>query len=436
MSRHTCDLLVIGGGVVGLTVALEAKRRFPDARVLLIEKESACGRHASGRNSGVLHAGFYYTADSLKARFSREGNQRLTEYCSDRDLPISRCGKLVVARSEADLAGLEELSRRAILNGVHLEEVSASEARHIEPRARTRERALFSPATAVVDSGAVIRSLARDAEREGIEIHLSTAYRGRYRGEVRTARASIAAGYVINAAGLYADRIARDFGFADEYRILPFRGSYLTAKLERPPRVHVYPVPDLRYPFLGVHLTRAVDGQTKIGPTAVPALWREHYGSFRNFRPDEVLEVGRLAAVLLRADAFHFRRLARRELEKRSRRRMLRLASELADDLPPALSWTWGRPGLRAQLVDTARKRLEMDFVIQGDDRSLHVLNAVSPAFTCALPFAEHVLDEVAQRVETGPAARVAPSRVDPPLGSPAAGWTEGSPRLAASWRA
>ena len=253
----TADFLIIGGGVIGLTIALELKRRHPEAAVTLIEKENDCGVHASGRNSGVLHAGFYYTADTLKARFTKAGNRAWTAYCEARGLRINRCGKLVVARNAGELPVMDELVRRARANGIELQELTAEEARLIEPRVRTYERALFSPTTSSVDPAEVVAAVVADARALGITICTSTAYRGAEAGGVRTSAGRVAAGYVINAAGLYADRIARDYGFGERYRILPFKGLYLYGNGgSRPPQTHVYPVPDLRQPFLGVHFTR------------------------------------------------------------------------------------------------------------------------------------------------------------------------------------
>lgn len=360
------DYFVIGGGIVGLSVARELRRREPGARIVVLEKEPRVGVHASGRNSGVLHAGFYYSPDSLKARFTRVGNERLTEYCLERGLPIRRCGKLVLARNEGELPQLDELARRGVANGVSLQTISAAEAREIEPRARVFERAIWSPATATIDPMAVMDALLRDARSEGIEVRLGERY-----GE------DIRAGYVVNAAGLEAASIAQKFGFARHYRILPFRGVYLYSN--EPPgalRTHLYPVPDPRFPFLGVHFTVTVDGSVKIGPTARPSVRHGAMLLLRN--PD------------LRRHAFE-------EIRKSSRRHIVRLASSLASDVRVEDYTRWGKPGVRAQLYDVRRGALEMDFVIEGDGRSMHILNAVSPGFTCAFPFAEHVVDRITE---------------------------------------
>jgi L-2-hydroxyglutarate oxidase LhgO len=390
------DLLVVGGGIVGVTLALELKRRHSWATVTLIEKEPECGLHASGRNSGVLHAGFYYTADSLKARFTREGNRRLTEYCEERGLRLRRCGKLVVARDAADLAGLDELARRACANGVQLDWVTAEEAREIEPRVKTFERALFSPTTASVDPNEVLASLVREAREQGIDIVTSTAYIAHRGDEVQTSAGALAAGYVVNAAGLYADRIARDYGFSERYEILPFKGLYLKAADRGTAfRTHIYPVPDLRRPFLDVHITLTTNGAVKIGPTAIPAFWREHYGGLRNFKLAESASIVAREARLFVSNDFGFRNHAIAELRRYGRRHLVRGAAALATGVRAEDFTHWGPAGIRAQLFDVQQRKLEMDFKFEGDDRSFHVLNAVSPAFTCSLSFSEYLADEI-----------------------------------------
>lgn len=397
---RTCDFLVLGGGVVGLSIARELRRRRKDTRVLLIEKEPSCGAHASGRNSGVLHAGFYYSPDSLKAKFTRLGNERLTAYCDEKRIPLNRCGKLVVAKDATDLSPLDELLRRGQINGIELQAITETEAKSIEPRVKTYQRALFSPRTSTVNPLRVIEAMQEDAIREGVEIQCGTAYRGRETGTVRTNHDRIEAGYVVNAAGLYADKIAMDYGFSEKYRILPFKGLYLYS--DEPPgaiRTNIYPVPDLRNPFLGVHFTITADGKAKIGPTAIPALWRENYEGMGNFNFGELVEVASRGLGLLTGAGFDFRRLAMEEITKYSRSKMVSLASVLAEGVEKRNYYKWGRPGIRAQLLDITKKQLEMDFVLEGDNRSMHVLNAVSPAFTCSLPFASHVCDQIDKAV-------------------------------------
>lgn len=392
----TADFLIIGGGVIGLNLALQARHRYPDAHIKLIEKEPDCGLHASGRNSGVLHAGFYYTVDSLKAKFCRDGNRALTQYCEERGIALNRCGKLVVARNTDELATLRVLLDRGRANGVEVHELDFKQAQEIEPRVKTFERVLFSPATSSVDPKAVITALLNDARAAGIEILTGTAYLGHKGNIVSTTTERIAAGYVINAAGLYADKIARDYGFSCDFRIIPFKGLYLYCNEPMGAiRTHIYPVPDLRNPFLGVHFTVTAHGRYKLGPTAVPAFWREHYQGLGNFNLQEMFEIVLREAGLFLHNDFNFRRLAFEELAKFSKMRMVKLAAELATGVQLANYTKWGLPGIRAQLFDLKKRKLEMDFRYEGDAKSFHVLNAVSPAFTCSMPFTAYLFDHI-----------------------------------------
>lgn len=390
-----CDLLVIGGGVVGIAAARAFVLRNPKARVVVLEKEDQVGAHASGRNSGVLHAGFYYATDSLKARFTVDGNRRMTAFCAERDLVIRRCGKLVVVRDARELPVLDLLFERGRANDVRLERLSVADARRIEPRIRTHEVALWSPDTSVVDPRAVMRHLADDAVARGVVIRTGTRFTGRTARIVTTPAGPIGAGRVLNCAGVYADRVAAAWDVGSRWALVPFRGAYVLGDETAPPLgCCVYPVPDLAMPFLGVHLTVTVDGSVKIGPTATPARWREDYGGTAGLDRADLSEQARIQLGLFRTNPT-FRRHAARELMKHSRSWLVREASQLVTGLERRSFRTWGRPGIRAQLVDRATGDLVSDFVVEEADRSLHVLNAVSPAFTCSLSFAEHLVDRL-----------------------------------------
>jgi (S)-2-hydroxyglutarate dehydrogenase len=396
----SADFLVLGGGIIGISVARELKHRFQNSKITLLEKEPSCGLHASGRNSGVIHAGFYYSADSLKAKLTRAGNQAMTGYCVAKKIPLNRCGKLIVAKDQDDLPQLDELLRRGRVNGVPLENLTEEEARKIEPRVKTFQRALFSPTTASADPRRVIEEMTADAKKEGIVIHTGNPYLRATKGVVTTPRGNFTAGHIVNAAGLYADKIALDFGFSERYRILPFKGLYLYS--DEPAgafRTNIYPVPDLRNPFLGVHFTVREDGRVKIGPTAIPVLWREQYRGFDNFRFGEFVEVLFREAGLMMSSSFDFHKLALEELRKNSRPRLVALASRLAHGVRPEDYTRWGEPGIRAQLLDIKARKLEMDFVIEGDAHSTHLLNAVSPGWTCSIPFARHAVDQIEKAI-------------------------------------
>lgn len=393
------DFLVIGGGIIGINVARELKNVFPDTRVILIEKEKECGGHASTRNSGVLHAGFYYSPDSLKAKFTRVGNKLLTEYCDSNQIPINKCGKLVVAKDPSEHVHIDELLKRGRLNGIKLEDITEDEAVSIEPRVKTSGRAIFSPTTSSVDPHKVMQSMARDAVSKGVEIHNGVCFVKKTMSGILTSSGIYQAGYVVNTAGLYADRIAREFGFSNKYRILPFKGLYLYSNEPIGSiRTNIYPVPDLRNPFLGVHFTVTVNGKTKVGPTAIPALWRENYHGFDGFNFRELVDVLMREVCLFASSDFDFKKLTLQEVKKYSRSRMVFLASSLAKGVKTEDYKTWGMPGIRAQLIDIKAQKLEMDFVVEGDDKSIHILNAVSPGFTCSIPFSEYVCKQIQLR--------------------------------------
>jgi len=294
------------------------------------------------------------------------------------------------------LPQLDELLRRGKANGVVLQSITEADARAIEPRVKTYQRAIFSPSTSTADPVQVLQAMKRDALNEGITVYQNATYLRKANGRLVTSVGDFEPGYVVNAAGLYADRVAQDFGFSEDYRILPFKGIYLYSE-ERPGalRTNIYPVPDLRNPFLGVHFTLLVDGRAKIGPTAIPAFWREQYQGLGNFKWGEFAEIIFRELGLLFFSGFDFKRMAVEETLKYSRARLVGLASALLEKVKLEDYKHWGKPGIRAQLLNIKTRKLEMDFVIQGDGKSLHVLNAVSPAWTCSLPFAKYVCDKI-----------------------------------------
>ena len=392
-----CDYLIIGAGIIGMALARELHSRFPAAQILVIEKEPDVGRHSSGRNSGVLHAGFYYTADSLKARFTRDGNRMMREYVKGRGLAINECHKVVVASDENEIEGVRELQRRGERNGVDVRIIDQQELMEIDPNAKTTQIALYSPSTATVDPVQVCHALKDDLEQAGVKFLFSQGYQRRLdAGSIVTSGGLvIEAGLTINAAGLYADRIARDFGFSQNYTIIPFKGIYLKyTGPDKPVRTNIYPVPNLKNPFLGVHYTITVDGTVEIGPTAIPAFWRQNYVGLDNFNFGELLEIIGWESRLFLADSFGFRSLAFEELKKYDRSYFTGLAVKMVKQIDTAGFNQWSKSGIRAQLLNTSTKELVQDFVVEGDSHTVHVLNAVSPAFTCSFPFAAWVVDQ------------------------------------------
>lgn len=377
-----------------MCLARALKAKFPQASLLVIDKEDDCAAHASGRNSGVLHAGFYYTADSLKAKFTVDGNHRMKAYCRLKGLAINECGKLVVAQNEAELEQLYELERRGKRNGSNIKLISKEEARAIEPNVRTFQKALWSPDTASIDPAQVCQALKGDLQNLDVTFSFQTQYLKHCDSTIMTNRGDFRAKKIINCAGLYSDKIAHDFGFGLKYTMMPFKGLYLKyTKNKSDIKVNIYPVPNLKNPFLGVHFTKTVNGDIKIGPTAIPAFWRENYSGTDRFQLPEFTATMAYQARLMLTNSFQFRELASEEIRKYNRSYFIKLAQNLVQHIDPTGFTEWSRPGIRAQLLDTTTLLLVQDFVVEADTQSVHVLNAVSPAFTCALPFTEHIVD-------------------------------------------
>jgi len=317
-------------------------------------------------------------------------------FCEASGIPVNPCCKVVVAKDESECEVLFELARRGERNGVELQLLDESELAALEPNARTHKYALFSPTTATVNPIQVSRALEKKLRHRGVDFYFAHPFMRKV-GEcsVEAGGRLFSAGKVINCAGLYADRIAQQYGFGLAYTMIPFKGVYLKYNAGTlPVRTNVYPVPNLKNPFLGVHFTVTAEGGVKIGPTAIPALWRENYRGFANFHASEMLQALRWESVLFIRNAFGFRTLAFEEMRKYRRSYLIAQAAKLVHRLDPAGFSEWSTPGIRAQLLDTRDCTLIQDFLVEGDARSLHVLNAVSPAFTCSFAFAEWLAEK------------------------------------------
>ena len=395
------DYLIIGAGIIGLAIARELRSRYSQASITIIEKEPDVAYHSSGRYSGVLHAGFYYSADSLKAKFTRDGNFAMKDFCREKGLKLNECQKVVVAKDESELEPLYELDRRGKRNGVDVKIITEAELKEIDPNARTFKFALYSPNTATVDPTEVNKAVRDELLAAGVKIVFSQGYKRKIDGTTveTTGGLTFSAKKIINTAGLYADRIARDFGYSQHYTIIPFKGIYLKyTKKDKPIKTNIYPVPNLKNPFLGVHYTITVDGTIKIGPTSIPAFWRENYKGMDNFRADELANILGWESKLFLSNAFGFRGLAFDEMKKYNKSYFVNLATSMVHDIDKSGFTEWSKPGIRAQLLNTKSYELVMDFVVEGDNTTIHVLNAVSPAFTCSFPFAKWVVDNYVEK--------------------------------------
>lgn len=401
IDARTCDLTVAGAGILGLACARELARRHPEWRILVVDKEPAPGMHQTGHNSGVIHAGIYYPPGSLKAALCVRGARLLYELCAERSIPVRRRGKLIVAADEAELRRLDDLHERGRRNGVSgLRRLRPEEARELEPHVAA-VAALHSPATGVVDFSSVAAELARELTEAGHQVRTGTEIReARPRGrelELTLAGGALRTHFALFCAGAWADKLAERAGASAEPRIVPFRGAYLELHADRSHLVQglIYPVPDPRLPFLGVHLTRHIDGTVSVGPTALLAAARDAYRVTR-------LSPGDLARTLswpgTRRMAWRFRRAAATELRHATSRRALvraaaRFVPELgADDVRPAGA------GVRAQAVARDGTLVD-DFAFSHTHRAVHVRNAPSPAATASLAIAEHVAGVVEERL-------------------------------------
>jgi L-2-hydroxyglutarate oxidase len=390
------DVAVVGGGILGLVVARELMRRAPGRRVVVLEREDRIAAHQTGHNSGVVHAGIYYAPGSLKARLCVAGARELAQYCAERGLPYERCGKLIVALDAGELPALDELQRRGEANGVPgLRRLDAAGLREIEPHA-AGVAALHSPGTSIVDFGAIARALADDVREAGGEIVCGAgvdAVELRAAGIVlRHRRGQLAAGFAVFCAGAWSDRLARLAGAGPDPRIVPFRGAYLRLAPGRGELVRglIYPVPDPRLPFLGVHLTRQIGGDVLIGPTALLAPARDAY-ELRAVRGGDLAETLRWPGTWRMARRWW--RTGLTELGHAvSPAALTRAAARYVPELEPGDAVP-AFAGVRAQALGRDG-RLVDDFVFSHTPRALHVRNAPSPGATAALAIARHVADE------------------------------------------
>ena len=396
---ETLDAVVVGGGIVGLAVAAELRRRHADWAIALLEREARVGQHQTSHNSGVIHAGIYYEPGSLKARLCRDGAERMLAFCAEHAIPHERCGKLIVALDRSELPRLAELERRAHANGVpEIRRLDADELRELEPHA-TGIAALHSPATSIVDFGTVAAVLAEQLERSGVRVERGCPVRsvvptGDGDGAlVAHARGTLRARHVVTCAGAWSDRLARTSGAPAEPRIVPFRGAYLALAPDARHLVRglIYPVPDPSLPFLGVHLTRTIGGEVLLGPTALLAGARDAYrlGHVRRHDLRETITwpgTWRLARRWWRTGLGELRLAGSQRAFARACARYVPAIE--ATDVVPAFA------GVRAQAVDRAGALVD-DFAVSESPGVVHVRNAPSPAATASLALAELIADRV-----------------------------------------
>ena len=400
MDSREYDVVVIGGGIIGLSTAMHLKEdKYPNWRVAVVEKDEELATHQTGHNSGVIHSGIYYRPDSQKARFCVAGVKSLLRFCDENEIEYERCGKVIIAIDESELGRLESLHERGTANGVEgLEMIGPERLKEIEPHV-AGIRALCAPGTGIIDYSKVALTYANRFQQAGGDVFTGAAVRRIVRSQgslvLETETGDLRAKHVINCAGLYADRVAQMMGEGRDVRIIPFRGEYYTLRPERHHLVSglIYPVPDPRFPFLGVHYTRNIHGQVEAGPNAVLALKREGYRK-QDINPAEAMGTFTFPG-FWKMSMKHWKtglgEIYRSYNKRVFVRDLQRLIPEVqAEDLAP------GGSGVRAQAVSRDGAILD-DFHILRGREAVHVLNAPSPGATSSLAIGEHIVELAAE---------------------------------------
>lgn len=404
--KEISDYLIVGAGIVGLSIAREIKSREPNAKIRILEKESRLGVHASGRNSGVLHTGIYYPEGTLKAKLCKAGADAMFAYAEQYGIPVRRDGKVIVATSEENAKGLDKLLANAETNGICAHRVNTGEIRQIEPHARAEFGGIYCKDTAVIDSPCVLETLRTQLTQQGVQIDTDQMLT-RIDDEKRSAttqNGTYSYGLLINAAGAYADQVAHLADVGKHYQLMPFKGLYykLVPEMADLVRGSIYPVPTPALPFLGIHFTRNINNEVYIGPTAIPAFGRENYGLLSGAKPFETLKTGMQLIKLYVTNPQNFRNLVHGEILHYRKQNFLAAAGQLVDKLEPEWIISTPKVGIRPQLVNTRKGLLEMDFVVEHGKHSVHVLNAISPAFTSAFAFAAYIVDQFSKEELNG----------------------------------
>lgn len=392
------DLIIIGGGIVGLSTGMALLEMFPHYKLVVVEKEKEVAMHQTGHNSGVIHSGIYYKPGSLKARLAKKGNEEVISFCQKHDIPYDQCGKLIIATKEEELPQLDALYHRGIENGLEIHRLNKAQFREIEPYADGLE-ALHVPSTGIVNFKQVAKTYAKIIEERGGEIWRSTEVisitNHREGVDIETTQGTLRGRLVINCGGLHCDRIAKKANILTDLKIVPFRGEYFKLKEDKTYLCKhlIYPVPNPDFPFLGVHFTRMIDGRIMIGPNAVLGLKREGYKK-------SDIHIGDLTETLMYPGFWKvasaninegMKEIVRSLSKKILVQELQRFIPEVKeDDLVPA------KAGVRAQALDQ-NGNLISDFYMIHHHRMVHVLNAPSPAATASIEIGRHIAKEVSK---------------------------------------
>jgi L-2-hydroxyglutarate oxidase len=391
-----CDVLIVGAGAIGLSTGIALLQSQPNLKVVIAEKEKDIALHASGRNSGVIHAGFYYSPDSLKAKFCREGNLELRKLAKKYGIPVKNVGKVVVTQNDDEDVRLKALHERGVKNGVDLEIHPAEKLKDFEPLAVTHREFMWSPNTGISDPMAIAFAMRDEFYSLGGKIEFNSKIKlQESQGEVFDSTNVFGFKHLINAAGAQADRISRSVGVGSDYAMVPFMGVYrATSSQNLPLQRLVYPVPHPINPFLGVHFTLTLDGKIKIGPTAIPIGGREQYSFAQGWSGSDITQALLGIKSLISGDSHDFSAILKNEWPKLRQYLLVQEAARIVPASGKISEWQRMPPGIRAQLVHLPTGRLEQDFVVETLANSTHLLNVVSPGWTSCLPFSRHVAEQ------------------------------------------
>lgn len=391
------DYVIIGAGIIGISLGIELLTQKPTKKILIIDKESRPGVHASGRNSGVLHAGFYYSPDSLKAKFCKQGNLELKKFCKTNNLEVKETGKVVVCQDKNDVTRLMNLFERGIANGVEIELLESKELSRIEPAAQTVDKFIWSPTTAVGNPKEIIKKLAEKFTKMGGLFRFNSRVKLINKSNEVLIEGNgyiLSATSIINSAGAYASELAKQVGVGHEYVCLPFLGAYRKSEfVAGNPKRLVYPVPNPINPFLGVHTTNTLSDEIKIGPTAFPVIGKEQYKFLDGFNAKELRDFYLATKTLLKSDSVNILGLAKSEGIKLFKRPLIKKAKRLTNALDLNQKWKNYPAGIRAQIVNLDTKVIEMDYIVRSDKNVVHILNAVSPGWTSSIPFSRWIVE-------------------------------------------
>lgn len=394
------DVFIIGSGIVGLTTAIKLKKKDKNLNISILEKENSSTQHGSGRNSGIIHSGVYYPPNTLKAKLCVNGSKQLKNYVKDKKLWIDECGKILIPTSKETVHNLDVLLHRARENSVEAELISNSDAEKLEPNINSDfDKAIFIPFTSIVSPKEVMTSLIKDFSEIGgvINYNEEVINIDSKQNKILTRKNSYNFDYILNCSGLHADTIAKSAGLDFDYSFLPFKGKYWKIKKNYKLNRLIYPIPDLNFPFLGVHTAHNKSNEVFLGPTSTPVFGRESYSFWNNFKLSEISKLLPSFLYKIIKNQNNLRNLAFREIKMLTKQGLINEIKKIIKNVEVKdLVYYEEKTGIRSQIFDNKSQNLINDFVVKKfNNNQLHVLNAVSPAFTASFAFADYLISEM-----------------------------------------